>query len=64
MWIYDFTMPFYSQDKSVNKALQGKWASLACHETGSLVVQVRLIVIQSQAVRINDYQILACIRKP
>ncbi|THH05228.1 hypothetical protein EW145_g4950 [Phellinidium pouzarii] len=23
----------------VNKALQGKWASLACHETGSLVVQ-------------------------
>lgn len=27
---------------SVNKALQGKWASLACHETGSLVVQVGL----------------------
>jgi hypothetical protein len=26
---------------SVNKALRGKWASLACHETGSLVVQVR-----------------------
>lgn len=24
---------------SVNKSLQGKWASLACHETGSLVVQ-------------------------
>ncbi|KLO20091.1 ARM repeat-containing protein [Schizopora paradoxa] len=23
----------------VNQALQGKWASLACHETGSLVVQ-------------------------
>ncbi|KAJ8503376.1 hypothetical protein ONZ45_g10912 [Pleurotus djamor] len=23
----------------VNKSLQGKWASLACHETGSLVVQ-------------------------
>ncbi|KAH8120074.1 ARM repeat-containing protein [Phellopilus nigrolimitatus] len=23
----------------VNKALQGRWASLACHETGSLVVQ-------------------------
>ncbi|TDL28065.1 ARM repeat-containing protein [Rickenella mellea] len=23
----------------VNKALQGEWASLACHETGSLVVQ-------------------------
>ncbi|KAK7695134.1 hypothetical protein QCA50_002324 [Cerrena zonata] len=23
----------------VNKALKGKWASLACHETGSLVVQ-------------------------
>ena len=57
-------MQFHSQDKSVNKALQGKWASLACHETGSLVVQVRLIVIPSQAVRINDYQILACIRKP
>lgn len=27
---------------SVNKALQGKWASLACHETGSLVVQVSI----------------------
>ena len=25
---------------SVNKSLKGKWASLACHETGSLVVQV------------------------
>jgi hypothetical protein len=24
---------------SVNKSLAGKWASLACHETGSLVVQ-------------------------
>ncbi|KAH9964180.1 armadillo-type protein [Russula dissimulans] len=24
---------------SVNKSLKGKWASLACHETGSLVVQ-------------------------
>ncbi|KAG6806135.1 hypothetical protein H0H92_012536, partial [Tricholoma furcatifolium] len=24
----------------VNKSLKGKWASLACHETGSLVVQV------------------------
>ena len=26
---------------SVNKSLKGKWASLACHETGSLVVQVQ-----------------------
>ncbi|KAJ7253278.1 armadillo-type protein, partial [Mycena rebaudengoi] len=25
----------------VNKSLKGKWASLACHETGSLVVQAR-----------------------
>lgn len=25
---------------SVNKSLKGQWASLACHETGSLVVQV------------------------
>ncbi len=25
---------------SVNKSLKGKWAALACHETGSLVVQV------------------------
>ena len=25
---------------SVNRSLKGKWASLACHETGSLVVQV------------------------
>lgn len=24
---------------SVNKSLKGQWASLACHETGSLVVQ-------------------------
>ena len=24
---------------SVNASLQGKWAALACHETGSLVVQ-------------------------
>lgn len=29
---------------SVNKSLKGKWASLACHETGSLVVQVTLII--------------------
>lgn len=28
---------------SVNKSLKGKWASLACHETGSLVVQVSFI---------------------
>ena len=27
--------------RSVNKSLKGKWAALACHETGSLVVQVR-----------------------
>jgi hypothetical protein len=25
---------------SINAALSGKWVSLACHETGSLVVQV------------------------
>ena len=25
---------------SVNRSLKGKWAALACHETGSLVVQV------------------------
>jgi pumilio RNA-binding family len=37
---------FYSRNGqfSVNKSLQGKWASLACHETGSLVVQVRLYI--------------------
>jgi hypothetical protein len=27
----------------VNKSLKGKWAALACHETGSLVVQVHLL---------------------
>lgn len=27
-------------ETSVNKSLKGKWAALACHETGSLVVQV------------------------
>ena len=30
---------------SVNKSLKGKWASLACHETGSLVVQVYAILL-------------------
>ncbi|CAG8667724.1 13139_t:CDS:2 [Acaulospora colombiana] len=28
-----------SKHCSVNRSLRGKWASLACHETGSLVVQ-------------------------
>ena len=32
---------FHSTVRSVNKSLKGKWAALACHETGSLVVQVR-----------------------
>ncbi|KAF7354483.1 ARM repeat-containing protein [Mycena venus] len=26
----------------INKSLKGKWAALACHETGSLVVQARI----------------------
>jgi hypothetical protein len=31
---------------SVNKSLKGKWASLACHETGSLVVQARRVLFE------------------
>jgi len=31
--------PFTLSVCSVNKSLKGQWASLACHETGSLVVQ-------------------------
>jgi pumilio RNA-binding family len=30
---------FFDVSYSVNKSLKGKWAALACHETGSLVVQ-------------------------
>jgi pumilio RNA-binding family len=38
---YVFSLGLHSVVKrySVNKSLAGKWASLACHETGSLVVQ-------------------------
>jgi len=32
---------------SVNKSLKGKWASLACHETGSLVVQVGFVYVHA-----------------
>jgi hypothetical protein len=38
-----------SLHSSVNKSLKGKWASLACHETGSLVVQVRLFRLHIHA---------------
>ena len=47
---------------SVNKSLKGKWASLACHETGSLVVQVqptcRLIIKRFLI------HFIACVWKP
>ncbi|KAF9654421.1 ARM repeat-containing protein [Thelephora ganbajun] len=33
----------------VNKSLKGKWASLACHETGSLVVQHAFENLEEQA---------------
>ncbi|KAM6498886.1 Armadillo-type fold [Amanita muscaria] len=33
----------------VNKSLKGKWASLACHETGSLVVQHAFENLESEA---------------
>lgn len=34
-----FRRPWLTTRFSVNASLQGKWAALACHETGSLVVQ-------------------------
>lgn len=39
----DFEDIFFTSD-SVNKSLKGKWAALACHETGSLVVQVLIFI--------------------
>ena len=45
---------------SVNKSLKGKWASLACHETGSLVVQVQTTFLIIKRLLIH---FVACIWK-
>ncbi|KAG6913609.1 hypothetical protein DXG01_005595 [Tephrocybe rancida] len=38
-----------TMEDSVNKSLKGKWASLACHETGSLVIQHAFENLEAEA---------------
>ena len=53
---------FHSTVRSVNKSLKGKWAALACHETGSLVVQVSSRVVSMSLAVLT--QVTACVREP
>lgn len=62
------SVPFITNTRffsSVKKSLKGKWATLACHETVSLVIQVHIFhVMTLRQIRFRTDNFTACFRNP